>query len=229
MIQFNNKNLLSKKASEGLKVINPKTPKFYITPKINKENNPVGPVINSINSHISKVSRFDHHLQPLVKEIPSYVKDANDYVNNINNFKVPQSSLLVPMDVNVLYANIPNNYGVAAVKRKHDNYTKKTVATIVRTFLALILTLKDLIFDSKFYLQIKGCAMGTICAPAYANLFMSEFEERCIYPLIKNESSSYLRFIDDIFMVWNKSENELKSFINEVNKKHHSIKFGFKF
>ena len=30
-------------------------------------------------------------------------------------------------------------------------------------------------------------------------------------------------------MVWTKSENELKSFINEINKKHHSIKCDFKF
>ena len=58
---------------------------------------------------------------------------------------------------------------------------------------------------------------------------MSEFEERHIYPLIKNKSISYLRFIDDIFMVWTKSENKLKSFINEINKKHHFIKFDFKF
>ena len=30
-------------------------------------------------------------------------------------------------------------------------------------------------------------------------------------------------------MIWTKSENELKSFINEINKKHHSIKTDFKF
>ena len=53
-------------------------------------------------------------------------------------------------------------------------------------------------------------SMGTICAPTYANKFMSEFEERYIDPLIEIKSSSYLRFIDDIFMVWTKSENELK-------------------
>ena len=28
--------------------------------------------------------------------------------------------------------------------------------------------------------------MGTICAPAYANIFMAEFEEKYIYPLIEN-------------------------------------------
>ena len=58
---------------------------------------------------------------------------------------------------------------------------------------------------------------------------MSDFEERYSYPLIKDKSSIYLRFIDDIFMAWTKSDNQLKSFINEINKKHHSIKFDFKF
>ena len=36
--------------------------------------------------------------------------------------------------------------------------------------------------------------MGYMCAPTYANIFMSECEERFIYPLIKNKSSSYLGF-----------------------------------
>ena len=58
---------------------------------------------------------------------------------------------------------------------------------------------------------------------------MSELEERYIYPLTKNKSSSYLCFINHIFTVCTKSENELKSFINEINKKHHFIKSHFKF
>ena len=114
------------------------------------------------------------------------------------------------MDVKALYTSIPNNEGIAAVQRKQDNYTKKTVATkVITTFLALILTLNNFIFNSKFYLQIKGCAMGTICTPTHANIFMREIEEK-YYPLIQNKSRSYLCFIDNIFMVWTKSENELK-------------------
>ena len=82
------------------------------------------------------------------------------------------------MDVKALYTNIPFNKNIAAVKRKHDSYTKKVVATkVIKTFLALILKLKNLIFNSKSYLQIKACAMETICAPTYTNIFMFEFEE----------------------------------------------------
>ena len=69
------------------------------------------------------------------------------------------------MNVKALYKNIPNNDGIAAVKRKHDNYTKKTVAAKVITFLALISTLNSFIFNSKFYFQIRGCTIGAICAP----------------------------------------------------------------
>ena len=70
-------------------------------------------------------------------------KDTNEFVNKINNFKVPENSFLVTMDVKALYRNIPNNESIAPVKGKCDNYTKKTVATkVATTFLALILTLK---------------------------------------------------------------------------------------
>ena len=66
--RFKNENLLSKKTAEGLKVINPKTPKFYITPIIHKENNPKRPITNSVNCHTFEISRFvDRHLQSLLK------------------------------------------------------------------------------------------------------------------------------------------------------------------
>ena len=57
---------------------------------------------------------------------------------------------------------------------------------------------------------------------------MSEFEEKYIYPLIKNKSAIHLRYIDDVFMVWIKSESDQRRFMNQINKKQ-SIKFNFKF
>ena len=48
----------------------------------------------------------------------------------------------------------------------------KTVATkVIITFFTLILTLSNFAFNSIYYLQIMGSAMGTICAPAYTNNF----------------------------------------------------------
>ena len=71
--------------------------------------------------------------------------------------------------------------------------------------------------------------MGTICAPAYVNIFVAEFEQKYVYPLIKDKSILFLCYIDDIFMVGTKSEKKLKDFMSELNQKRPSINFDYKF
>ena len=38
----------------------------------------------------------------------------------------------------------------------------------------------------------------------------------------------YYRYIDDVFMTWNKSEEELRKFLDEANTWHPSIKSDYK-
>ena len=63
--------------------------------------------------------------------------------------------------------------------------------------------------------------MDTICAPAYANIFMVNFKLKYIYP--------YIRDIHDVFMIWTVSEQELLDFMSDLNKKHPLVKFEFKY
>ena len=90
-------------------VWNVSTQKFYIWPKIHKENNQ-GRSVNSIQL-------TDHHLQPPIREIPLYVKYINDFINKINNFPVSPNSLLGTMDVKSLHTDIPINKGIATSRR----------------------------------------------------------------------------------------------------------------
>ena len=74
-----------------------------------------------------------------------YFKDTNDFINKIDNFAVPSNSFLVIMDVKLIYTSIPNNGGIASVKKKYDRYSNKTIPTkITTTFLVLILALTTL-------------------------------------------------------------------------------------
>ena len=229
--RFIKEKLLPQNIADGLSTSNPRTPKFYLSPKIHKPNNPGHPVISSVDCHTSNILRYvDYHLQPIVKNIPSYIKDTNDFIKKTKDLKVPKDAILVSLDVKGLYTSIPNSEGIANVKRAYYKYQQKTVPTkVLTTFLALILTLNNFIFDSKLYLQIKGCAVSTICVPAYANIFMAYFEEKFIYPLIDVKTLLYLRFTYDIFMIWTKPEKDLIEFLNELKTKHTSIKFEFKY
>ena len=116
-----------------------------------------------------------------------------------------------------------------AVKISHENFTKKTIATkVITTFLALIVSLNNFIFNSKHFLNTKGSAMGAICAPSYANILIDHFERKCIYPLIEGKSLTYFRYIDDEFLIWTGTKNELNQFLKNLNKKCPSIKSDYK-
>ncbi len=64
--------------------------------------------------------------------------------------------------------------------------------------LDIILKNKNFEFDSKFYLQENGTAMGTRMAPPYANLFMGCFEKRALNAT-PYKCLVWWRYIDEIF------------------------------
>ena len=149
-----------------------------------------------MNCQTSKISEYvDCHLQPIVKEIPSYIQHTTLFLRKINQTDfVPDNSYLVSLDVNSLYTNIPNAEGIKSVKTSLENCSKWAASTkVITTFLALILTLSNFIFNCKNYLQIKGCTMGTICTPSNANIFMYHWERKFIHPIIKTVSLLFLR------------------------------------
>ena len=229
------RGLLDEKMAEKLKPVEPKTPRFYLLPKIHKPNNPGRPVVSSINCHTERISQYvDSHLQPLNKALPTYVQDSTDFIKKLENLpeELPNDAILVTLDVGSLYTNIPNEEGIEAVKSyfraraaPNDNVLSKVIAT----FLTLILTLNNFVFNDKNYVQTNGASMGTKCAPTYASLFMGRFEETHILPRIRAFTLLYIRYIDDLFMIWKGSEKELLKFLKEINEVHPTIKFEYKY
>ena len=55
--------------------------------------------------------------------------------------------------------------------------------------------------------------MGNVCTPSYANFFIAQFEEKHVYLYIKDMSLLYLRYIDDIFVIWKGTKEQLITFM----------------
>ena len=72
--------------------------------------------------------------------------------------------------------------------------------------------------------QVRGTAIGTKFAPSYAIIYMAALEEDFLETLIK-KLWLWWRYIDDIFMIWQHGEDELKIFLDKLNNFHSSIKF----
>ena len=80
-------------------------------------------------------------------------------------------------------------------------------------FLTLILALNDFVFNSINYLQIMGCTTGTVCTPAYGNIFMAQFQKQNTITLHKkNQLSTYNILMIYMFMIWTGTKQELLVF-----------------
>jgi hypothetical protein len=229
---FVKEKLLSDKLGKLLKQTSPKTPNMYFRPKVHKTDIPGRPIVSSINSHSSKISHFvDIHLQPIISEIKSHIKDTTDFINRIEKIKtIPENTILVTMDVKSLFTNIPHTEGINAVATALEKMNDNTVSTrVLIKFLSLVLHLNNFEFNGHNFLQKKGASMGSKSSCSYADIFMDAFESKHIYPRIRNQNLCYYRFVDDLFMIWTGSEENLLKFFKEINNVHESIKFDCKY
>ena len=64
--------------------------------------------------------------------------------------------------------------------------------------------------------------MGTKMAPVYANIYMAVLEEDFLSKCTL-QPWMYLRYIDDIFMIWPHGENDLATFHEAFNKHNPNI------
>ena len=210
----------------------PKASRFYTLPKIHKKDNPGRPIISGNGSPTEKISIFvDKHLKPLVTSLDSYVHDDMDFlkkIEDINNQNIINSNtILCTMDVSALYTNIPHTDGTDACRHYLDTRPDRTTPTsFLCTLIQLILSLNNFVFNNNNFLQIQGTAMGTSMAPSYANLFMGHFETNFLQTCLQ-KPIVWLRYIDDIFLLWNEGKDKLLHFISAANIFHPTIKFTF--
>ena len=214
---------------------NPRTSALYLLPKIHKvkkagEFPPGRPIISANGSPTERISALvDENIKQAVPLIKSYIKDTTDFIRKVESITVPKDCYLVTFDVTALYTNIPNDEGIRAVEltlKKHR--PPFCPAQLVSNLLRLVLTKNNFTFNGKHYLQVGGTAMGTKLAPSYANIFMGHLEQQMLEGYHK-KPTLWLRFIDDIFVVWPHDLNELNTFLTYMNSFHDTIKFTMEF
>ncbi|XP_060556022.1 uncharacterized protein LOC132716717 [Ruditapes philippinarum] len=220
-------SLMSQQHISYLTAKNCRTPIFYLLPKIHKPNNPGRPIVSACGSPTEKLSEFvDHFLQPLARKVPSYIKDTRHFLEKIHKLNnVPKDAFLVTIDVTALYTNIPHKEGILAAKYALQQRSEQEPKTwILLRILYFILKKTCFRFNDTFYEQIAGTTMGTKCAPSYAIIFMDKIEQEFLakYPI---SPLVWWRYIDDIFMVWPHSREDLNAFTTALNSFHTTVKF----
>ena len=92
--------------------------------------------------------------------------------------------------------------------------------------LSLILKESIISFNNKYYSQIDGIAVGSPLRPTLANIFLCCHESNWLKYYPKDfQSVYYKRYVDDIFVLFNKPEHG-QFFLEYINKKHKNMRFS---
>ena len=92
-------------------------------------------------------------------------------------------------------------------------------------------------FNANYYSQRKGTAMGTKFAPVYATLVIGYLEEKHYTQVTDRFGQQFKeyfitywkRFLDDCFMPWTRSEDDLIELHTILNNLHNDINFTIEY
>ena len=153
-----------------------------------------------------RLKRFQNSLT--INYNPSWNKEI--HIKATGNFleklratgEIPKGAILVIADVVGLYPSVPNDECLKVLRNQYDKFIDKTVPTEDIIKMAEFILKNNLFeFNSKFYKQISGTAIGTKFAPPYACIFMDYIETEFLKSQ-KIKTWPWKRFIDDIFFIW---------------------------
>ena len=178
------------------------------------------PIVAQSGSPLSPAARFvDHTLQPLAQSHKDYIKHSTTLIHRLENIHVPETSVLVTIDVESLYPSIPQSECLQVL---NDEMQKKR--HLLRINLNLIIRLLHVFvnynyfqFSNIFFQQTHGTAAFS---PTIANIFMSVKLKK--FPTTQPDQTLLLaRYIDDIFI----NEETLDQFLIALNQFHPNLKF----
>ena len=75
----------------------------------------IRPIVSTVNSPTANLAEFlDYYLQPIMKNLPAYLKDTTQFLKEIDEIEINKDTWLVTVDVKSLYTNIPNEEDIQA-------------------------------------------------------------------------------------------------------------------
>ena len=223
-------SIKTQEANIKVNLSNTRLSRFVGYPKIHKEGVPLRPVIDSRESATYDLAkRLTRTIQPIIGKTEHHVKNSSHLVDMLKETRIECSDMLVSFDVKSLFTSIPVEDACKILEEKlladeelvnRSELTPKQITELTRT------CLKTTFFkqNGKFFQQTEGASMGSPLSPVIANMYMETLEEKSIQTS-ELKPKLWLRYVDDILVIWSHGEDTLDDFLEHLNTQNDAIKF----
>lgn len=207
-------------------------PKPYAMPKVHKMDTPTREHLHQLSarvivpSHSWVTTPASIYLADVLNnacgaQYPYVLPDSKTHIRNLEGQYVPRDSILVSFDIESMYPNIDNAAAILACCLT----VKQTQRGMLQEMCEFVMYNSYISRNGVIRKQINGAAMGTPCAPPFANIYIARDLEDSIkasHPHLWPDI--YHRLIDDGFFVWCGSEHDLDTFVHLLGNTLPNIK-----
>lgn len=220
--ELKKKKFITDQQAKQLTTYNAVPPRMYGLPKVHKENCPLRPIVSTIKSPTSKISKFCASI--LKAAFDDYfefaIKDSFTFASRVNNFQLPDGYVVVSLDVVSLFTNISLDLTITIIEEEwdrcklHTNIPREEFIDIIR----FLFQSNYFTYQGKFYSQIFGCPMGSNLSPILANIVMSNLIKTSINKLTFSIPFLYQYMDDLILAVPHTGKEEILQIFNDYNQ-----------
>jgi len=134
---------------------------------------------------------------------------------------------MITLDIKDLYVNLPVQNTLPITKfclSEHKNINTITEQTLY--FLKIILKQNYFQHNNQFFQPEKGIALGSPISSTVAEIYLQCLEEMYIKQCLESkEIIYYLRYVDDILIIFNQNKTDGKTIMNHMNDKDKHLEF----
>lgn len=206
-------------------------PGIYLLIKVHKPSGLCGrPIVPSHSWLTSSASQLaDHLLQSIVQQanLSHIVRDTKSLVNEFEQLRMKEKGgVFLTADIASLYTNIDTKLGLRLIDQfLREQHVEEPRRQLIMTLLTFVMENSYLRYEDGVYHQIDGTAMGTSCAPIYANIIVYMLERPVMEEMGPVGLHLYRRFLDDVFAYVD--ANRAVELMHRLNSLHPRLKFEF--
>lgn len=201
-------------------------PRLYGLPKVHKQDIPMRPIVSTINSPTSAISKWVANiLKTSFEDYNEYaVKNSFEFAEKTNDFQLPEDHVVVSLDVVSLFTNISLELTLHIIQEEWtriEQHTNVPIEIFVN-IIEFIFSANYFTYDNTCYTMIFGCPMGSCLSPILANIVMTSLIKSSLAKLSFTPPFIY-QYVDDLLTAIPSSA--LEEILNTFNSFDEHLKF----
>lgn len=218
--------VIDKASKYRLMTYNTSAPKLYALPKIHKNDVPLRPVVASIDTPSSRVSKMVADILKNTVEDDKYnMKNSFAFKDMVSKKRINITEKMVSFDIVSLFTNIPVDLALSILNENWDRIAEKTDIPKDLFFKLLNFCLYEanyFQYNGRYYKQIFGMPMGNTLSTIIADIVTQRLLDTALGKL-EYTPTILTKYVDDIFAII--PSTAVRTTLGVLNAFHPRIQF----